>query len=172
MWCQEYISPPFNFATVTTAPHLPFKDEYFDLIYCGSVFSHIADLADAWLLELTRIVKPGGRLYITVQNKHTVDLSINHPEGWGGSPWMRDALLSHDRELNFTKQDFNMFTMFRGTASLGLAAGGLVFYDIAYLRRHWGRYMNVLSVTPEAYGYQTAVVLGKDKIQGTGAATP
>src|SRR6266851_2869045 len=46
IWCQEHLSPPFNFATVTTAPHLPFEDGYFDLIYCGSVFTHIADLAD------------------------------------------------------------------------------------------------------------------------------
>src|SRR5262249_55699079 len=34
IWCQEHLSPPFNFATVTTAPHLPFEDGYFDLIYC------------------------------------------------------------------------------------------------------------------------------------------
>jgi ubiquinone/menaquinone biosynthesis C-methylase UbiE len=60
IWCQQRLSPPFNFATITTAPHLPFEDRYFDLIFAGSVFTHIADLADAWLLELKRIVKPGG----------------------------------------------------------------------------------------------------------------
>jgi len=72
IWCQEYLSPPFNFATVTTSPHLPFEDGYFDLIYCGSVFTHISDLADAWLLELKRIMRRDGRLYITVHDKHTV----------------------------------------------------------------------------------------------------
>ena len=25
VWCQENLTPPFNFATVTTAPHLPFE---------------------------------------------------------------------------------------------------------------------------------------------------
>jgi ubiquinone/menaquinone biosynthesis C-methylase UbiE len=59
IWCQEQLSPPFNFVTVTTMPHLPFEDGYFDLIYCGSVFTHISDLADAWLLELKRIMRPG-----------------------------------------------------------------------------------------------------------------
>ena len=49
-----------NFATVTTAPHLPFADGYFDFAYCSSVFTHISDLADAWLLELRRIVRSGG----------------------------------------------------------------------------------------------------------------
>jgi ubiquinone/menaquinone biosynthesis C-methylase UbiE len=56
VWCQENLIPPFNFATVTIEPHLPFKDEYFDLIYCGSVFTHIDDLAYTWLLELKRIM--------------------------------------------------------------------------------------------------------------------
>src|SRR5271154_82144 len=66
VWCQENLNPPFNFATVTTQPHLPFEDRYFDFIYCFSVFTHIDDLADAWLLELKRIMRPGGRAYITV----------------------------------------------------------------------------------------------------------
>jgi hypothetical protein len=32
VWCQENLTPPFNFATVTTSPHLPFEDNYFDLV--------------------------------------------------------------------------------------------------------------------------------------------
>lgn len=56
-WCREYLSPPFHFVTSTIYPHLPFEDNYFDLVYAGSVFSHIDDLADAWLLELRRITK-------------------------------------------------------------------------------------------------------------------
>lgn len=65
-WCQENLNPPFNFATTTIEPHLPFKDEYFDLIYCGSVFTHIDNLAYAWLLELKRITSPSGKIYATV----------------------------------------------------------------------------------------------------------
>ena len=57
-WCQENLTPPFNFATVTTAPHLPFEDRYFAVIYCGSVFTHIDDLADAWLLEIKKTLAP------------------------------------------------------------------------------------------------------------------
>jgi ubiquinone/menaquinone biosynthesis C-methylase UbiE len=159
IWCQQHLSPPFNFATVTTAPHLPFEDGYFDLIYCGSVFTHIADLADAWLLELKRIVRRGGRLYITIHDRHTADLIINHPEkvyDTGGlvDDEPRNLLLSYQRKEDFSSLDFNMFTISRGPMSQ-------VYYDIDYLRQHWGRFLNVLSVTPEAYGYQTAIVLEK-----------
>ena len=159
MWCQNHLSPPFKFATVTTAPHLPFEDGYFDLIYCGSVFTHIADLADAWLLELKRIVKPGGRLYITVHDKHTLDLIVKHPEkvysdGLPVDSGFRNLLLSYDRAEKFMSRDFYMFT-------IGRALDSQVFYDIDYLYQHWGRSLNVVSITPEAYGYQTAIVLKK-----------
>ena len=70
-WCQEHLSPPMLFAVITTAPHLPFEDHYFDLVYCGSVFTHIAELADAWLLELRRVLRPGGYAFITIHSRRT-----------------------------------------------------------------------------------------------------
>ena len=152
-WCQQHLTPPFNFATVTTAPHLPFEDRYFDLIYCGSVFTHIDDLAIAWLLELKRILKSTGRLYITIHDKYTLDLIMNHPET-EAPEWFRQLLLAYDKKATFKCVDFGMLTIDR-------CAVPQVFYDIDYLQRHWGRILNIVSVTPEAYGYQTAVVLMK-----------
>jgi SAM-dependent methyltransferase len=159
IWCQQHLTPPFKFATVTTAPHLPFEDGYFDLIYCGSVFTHIADLADAWLLELKRILRPTGRLYITVHDKHSADLIINHPDkvysdGLPADPSFRGELMAVDRSEQFMTSDFQMFVLGRGPESQ-------VFYDIEYLSQHWGHMLNVRSTTPEAYGYQTAIVLEK-----------
>lgn len=60
LWCQQHLSPPFKFVTTTSFPHLPFEDGYFKFIYAGSVFTHIPALADAWLLELKRVLCPGG----------------------------------------------------------------------------------------------------------------
>jgi SAM-dependent methyltransferase len=163
IWCQQHLSPPFNFATVTTAPHLPFEDGYFDLIYAGSVFTHIADLSDAWFLELKRIVRPEGRLYITVHDKHSLDSVINHPERDYGTclrvpESFRNLLLSYCKKENISELDFDMFTINRGrlTVEDGMAQ---VFHDVDYLRRHWGRIMNILSVTQEAYEFQTAIYL-------------
>jgi ubiquinone/menaquinone biosynthesis C-methylase UbiE len=159
IWCQEHLSPPFNFATVTTAPHLPFEDAYFDLIYSGSVFTHIADLADAWLLELKRIIKPGGRLYITIHDKHTIELITNSPErvysdGLPVEEEFRNLLLSFNKKVKFSSLDFYMFTIGRGPSSQ-------VFYNADHLYQHWGRILKICSVNPEAYGYQTAIVLEK-----------
>ncbi|MBK8552988.1 MAG: class I SAM-dependent methyltransferase [Ignavibacteria bacterium] len=46
IWANNYLKPPFNFITNTVIPHLPFEDKYFDLIYAGSVFTHIDDLTN------------------------------------------------------------------------------------------------------------------------------
>ena len=65
-------------------PHLPFPDDYFDVITAFSVFTHIDQFEDAWLLELRRITQPGGLLYLTTQNdamwKHYLDnpYSLEH----------------------------------------------------------------------------------------------
>jgi ubiquinone/menaquinone biosynthesis C-methylase UbiE len=155
IWCQQHLSPPFYFCTTTTAPHLPFEDGYFDLIYAGSVFTHIADLADAWFLELKRIVRPGGRLYITVHDKHTIDLALNHPD----PPPFYDSLLPYYKKENIGELDFDMFTIKR--SRLTMEEHAQVFHNIDYLRRHWGRIMNILSVTEEAYYSQTAIVFEK-----------
>jgi SAM-dependent methyltransferase len=53
-------------------PNLPFEDRSFGLIFCGSVFTHIDDLVETWFLEMHRILRPGGRLYFSVNDEHAV----------------------------------------------------------------------------------------------------
>jgi SAM-dependent methyltransferase len=161
VWCQENLIPPFNFATVTIEPHLPFKDEYFDLIYCGSVFTHIDDLAYAWLLELKRIMRPGGMAYVTVLDEHSADLIANHIDRvpyWRG---LRDFLLSIDKNKELGKLNYYMYCVAPG------GPDSQVFYDLDYLRQHWGRILKIISVTQEAYGGQTAIVMENTQPQPT-----
>ena len=150
VWCQENLSPPFNFATVTTAPHLPFEDRYFDLIYCGSVFTHIDDLADAWLLELRRITRPGGRIYITIQDKHSVDLIMS------GFPSLRQILLENDTHGYLKQEKYYKLSILPGSQNCQ------VFYDIDYLCQHWGRILRIISVIQEGYWFQTALLMEKE----------
>ena len=95
-WCKQYLTPPFHFATTTTIPHLPFADGYFNLIYCGSLFTHIDDLAEAWLLELRRALSPSGRLFITLHDRHTVELF----EGRCRDQWLAQRLRQHEDVWN------------------------------------------------------------------------
>ena len=160
VWCQQHLSPPFKFVTTTSYPHLPFEDRYFDLIYAGSVFTHIADLAEAWLLELKRILRPGGRLYLTIHDNTTIRtwLADERPrkEGLGAAI----LLQSFEEETHFTASDFAMFTINRAPGP-GFEGQAQVFYDIDYLQQHWGNYLEIISIHPEVYGYQTAILMKK-----------
>jgi SAM-dependent methyltransferase len=150
-WCRHNLTPPFRFTHTTTFPHLPFQDEYFDLIYSGSVFTHIADLSDAWLLELKRVLRAGGRLYVTVHDDHTIDvLQTLFPDSD-----LTQLVLEYDAKTHILERRWHMFTMRRSPRA------AMVFYHRDYLAEHWGQEFTVRSITPEAYGYQTAVLLEK-----------
>lgn len=154
LWCQQHLSPPFDFVTTTTFPHLPFPDNYFHLVYAGGVFSQIADLADAWLLELRRILAPGAKLYLTIHDRHSIDLILSLPEHHR-LHFLKERLLAFDEETGFLRGRFAMFSLAR------TPLGAQVFYDVEHVRKTWGRIFRVQSVTPEAYLFQTALLLEK-----------
>jgi len=67
----------------------------------------------------------------------------------------RQFLVSLHQKIKFKDLDYYMLSINPGGPE------ALVFYDIDYLRQHWGRIFNVVSTTPEAHGYQTAILLEK-----------
>jgi SAM-dependent methyltransferase len=150
LWCKQNLQPPFHFAVTTIVPHLPFEDNYFDLIYAGSVFTHIDDLVDSWLLELRRTLKPSGRLYLTIHDDTTVWMLRNelreHPLG------VYHASFPEFRE--YANRDFAAFT-------IGRSEGSQVFYELDYFCGLVRPLYEILAVKPRAYGHQTAILLQK-----------
>jgi len=146
-WCKQHLSPPFHFATTTIVPHLPFEDRYFDFIYCGSVFTHIDDLTEAWLLELRRILSPTGRLYITIQDNRSIEIIKKGQENY-------KDLKKGMSLYNKAKGEFAMIVFDRNTGNTD------TFYDLDYFSKilTLAKY-EVLSVTKEAFAHQTAVLV-------------
>jgi len=156
LWCRKHLSPPFNFATTTTYPHLPFEDNYFSLIYAGSVFTHIFDLEVSWLLELRRIVRPGGRLYITVHDEHTIELLNAIPrEDWFYDASICQQVRAFQKDVDLSATAFDVIALERDDLFVQ------TFHHTNYICEHWGRLFDILSITREAYEYQTAVTLTK-----------
>lgn len=59
-----------NFKVNNIYPPTIFKDNYFDVIYSFSVFSHLSENAHReWLTELKRILKPEGVLIVTTRDR-------------------------------------------------------------------------------------------------------
>jgi SAM-dependent methyltransferase len=147
-WCKQNIGPPFHFITTTTVPHLPFEDRHFGFIYAGSVFTHIDDLADSWIAELRRILRPGGKLFMTVHLKDDIAL-LNGKYRDSGLARILRSYPEYDR---FIRSDFDVFTIGRSSASF-------VFYDLDYLRKGLVPLFRILSVTAEVRLYQNALLL-------------
>jgi SAM-dependent methyltransferase len=149
-WCHEHLSPPFFFTATTTLPHLPFEDQYFDLVYCSSVFTHIGDLPDSTLLELRRILSPGGLVYLTVHDEHSVNaLAVRFQERG-----LAQNLRRINAETGILNSEYNFFY-------IGTEPWTNVFYNSRYLTKKWSRFMEIVSITPEAMDYQTALLLRK-----------
>jgi hypothetical protein len=73
----------------------------------------------------------------------------------------KDAFLSFYKKENIGELDFDMFTINRTRGTVNEKNMAQVFHNIEYLRRHWGRIMNIVSVTQDAYYSQTAIVFEK-----------
>jgi SAM-dependent methyltransferase len=64
-WCKANI-PGINFSINQINPPLPYQDQYFDLVYGFSVFTHLSEENHLrWSDELQRIIKPEGVVLVT-----------------------------------------------------------------------------------------------------------
>jgi SAM-dependent methyltransferase len=156
-WAQRNL--PFNFATVTTFPHLPFEDNHFDIVYAGSVFTHIIDQPDAWFLELRRIVRRGGFIYLTILDKHSLEMGAGEFGKRNDLQWFMGVLREFDEKTHFSSQDFGCVSFEAG--SWGGFPVPQVFYDAGFLGRKWSRWAKLVSTTEEAYGWQTVLLFQK-----------
>jgi SAM-dependent methyltransferase len=150
-WCQRNL-PDFHFVTISSAPHLPFPDGYFDFVFCASVFTHITDLADAWLLEIRRVLKPGGHLYLTILDKvsaHEMQTVYAH---WGPETAARLRIL--DRRHGISNAACEMFFFETDPSSR-------VFYDREFITRKWSKWLRLLAYEERFHNYQAAMLFEK-----------
>jgi SAM-dependent methyltransferase len=153
-WAQQHLSPPLRLATTTTAPHLPFPDNYFDLVYALSVFTHISELADAWFLELLRVLRPGGHAYVTIHDEHSVEVLLERSRAMGTHRDMVALLDRFESETGVLSSDWLYF-------AINADPGAQVFYRADDLVRRWSLLADFRLRKPEASAYQSALVFRK-----------
>lgn len=72
-WCDENLDDVQVRATELSPP-LPYPSEYFELLYALSIFTHLAtELAERWLIEMHRVLRPGGLLWFTTHGESLTD---------------------------------------------------------------------------------------------------
>lgn len=150
-WCQAHLAPPFHFLMNTTAAHLPFEDRSFDVVYAGSVFTHIAELADAWLLELRRLLKPGGYLFATILDDVALGtLAREFPQ----APANR-MTNEFDAATGVLSMDYTSFSFLSSPRNTRMV------YRRAPLIEKLSRWFDVQRIKDSAYGWQTGLLLRK-----------
>ena len=91
-WIDQFFNRPIQAFQNRIQPALPIEDKYFDLISAFSVFTHLDQDEMPWLLELRRILRPGGHLYLTVLDSATADFKNSAREFLDRA----DALILHE----------------------------------------------------------------------------
>jgi SAM-dependent methyltransferase len=131
-------------------PTLPIPDNHFDLITAFSVFTHIDELESPWLLELRRVLRPGGLLYATIHDEAywgemsesvltAIRSSSNGGEITSSSPFPAERTAFH-----FTEEGYYSCN---------------VFHPHDYVRREWGRFFDILDVRPTDHQSQCVVLM-------------
>jgi SAM-dependent methyltransferase len=130
-WLERNVPQVHSFANAE-APPLDQPDGKFDLIYCVSVFTHLTRHWAEWLLELHRLLAPGGLLLATYMGRG-FSAEIAHED------WDEDRV--------------GMMVLAPGQS--WDKGGPMVFHSPWWLHAHWGRAFEILSLT-EA-GFQVPV---------------
>jgi SAM-dependent methyltransferase len=134
-WLRLHFPPEYQVFTGTVLPHLPLPDNSLDVIYGISVFTHVKYLWDAWLLELKRVLKPGGLLLQTIHTENAWAFYRRHKDEPGIMQHLPPAILEHEA----MPHDW----IHRGDIGISQA-----FWKAEVARRFWGRYLEVIDVLP------------------------
>jgi SAM-dependent methyltransferase len=149
-WLRLHFPQHYMVTTGTVQPHLPFEDNSLDVIYGFSVFTHIKYLWDMWLLELRRVLKPGGLLVQTIHTENAWAFYHRNRD----AAWVKQAHAA--RMTESPTMDVDWFHH-------GDIAVSQAFWKADVARRNWGRYLEVLELLPPQHemSFQDVMVCRK-----------
>jgi SAM-dependent methyltransferase len=154
-WLDRFFIRPIRSFQNRIQPSLPIEDHYFDLISAFSVFTHLDQMEMPWLLELRRILRPGGHLYLTVLDENVWD-RLKDPD-WA---WLL-KLISATRNDEFLAERCQRPLEERVVLEYSSveAYNMNTFLPREYLQRKWGPLFSEIEFIPDHHNYQTVVVL-------------
>ena len=151
-WAQANM-PYAAFKVNDPLPPLDYPDEFFDLVYNHSVFTHLdEEYQDKWLAELRRVTKPGGTILLTVHGEVAVQQNEEMTADAGGdSSWLREEL--RRAGIAFVRQDSYVGGPFPDFYHS-------TFHAPWYVFDHWGESLWVKAYLAGAsLGFQDIVVM-------------
>jgi SAM-dependent methyltransferase len=123
-WATRHLAPGFRFLANDPLPPLPEPDGSFDLVYGMSVFTHLTDSWSRWLLELRRVLRPGGVAILTFLGEDMAEPC--------GVVWDERRIGMLELHIGAPWEE----------------GGPLVLHSPWWLRAHWGRAFEVIELRP------------------------
>lgn len=153
-WVSRFLPPAIIVFQNTSIPYLPLPSESVDLITAFSVFTHIECFDTNWLMELRRILKPNGIAWLTIHGDRVWrELTPEWP--------LYSALDTHPEYARY-RQHLELpkeRLVFRWLSNRSYSAN--IFYSYDYIRRNWGRIMQVVDIFPGLPHFQDIVIMQK-----------
>lgn len=138
-WMKDALCPPLHAWRCAHGPPLGLEHGSFDLAWAVSVFTHLTDASLGWLLELHRLLKPGGLLIATYYGRW-------NSEFLAGEPWEEDRIGMNVLHHNVDWEH----------------GGPVVLMSDWWVREHWGRAFEVLEIEPQIDNMSWALLRKRD----------
>ncbi len=156
-WCNAHLPPSITTFQNHSVPSLPLESGSVDIVSAFSVFTHIEAMETAWLMELRRILRPGGIAWITLHTEGTLrDMTPDWPL------WM--PVMTHPDAAALLDADDRGFEgdrlVLRWLA--GRSYSSNVFYKEDYVRSRWSRILEVADFRRRHPSFQDVVILRKN----------
>ena len=143
-WSVQNLSPPFRFFQISEVPTIPFEDNSFDLVYAISVLSHIHSTWHQWLMEIRRVLKPGGTFFVSFMGQRPKEEMLGEPY------WTRG-------------DDFGMYV--KGPHQNWNDGGPMIFVSPEWIRRFWGSIFDIDFIAMEGLmDYQSFCIMRKPAV--------
>ncbi len=156
-WCKENLGEVMHFMHNDHTPELAFEDHYFDLVFAGSIFTHIDDNDTTWLQELARITKPGGLLYLTFIDEKSIETLADEP-----GRFVYNKVSNHPDAPQIWEGSFEKVAIYN-TKDAKRVGSPLVLSHSTYIKSMCPEELEIIQVMEKAFAnFQTAYLLRKN----------
>jgi SAM-dependent methyltransferase len=153
---------PASVSLIEPLGQLPYRDQFFDIVYAYSVFTHLPEImADHWLKEIRRVIRPGGLIVMTVNPPRFVDFchSIAADDASLWHQALRDAIARvPDAEARVRVGEF-LYLPTGGGGMLTNEIYGDAVIPEAYILKHWTDHFDLKDYVDDPRQFWAVVVL-------------
>jgi SAM-dependent methyltransferase len=160
-WARNEFGNLANVFVMKSSPPLGLGEQSIDFAVAWSIFSHYSETAyRAWLMELHRILRPGGYLFITFQSDHLLG-QIRH-DAQVQARYMAENVDLDDVRSNYLDRGFASYACYpRSGGDFGFDVDnfGMAFISPDYIERDWGKLFDIVRIDTGVVGNRQDVLL-------------